>query len=275
MFKCYTHYACFLIPSRKFIISLYGILMLSKNQLKFINSLAQKKQRYLNRCYVAEGAKIVPELIKKRNTVVEVFAVRSWIDANLKSLIGIETTEVSAAELKKISFLTTPNEVLAVLKMPEPNYDWSLIEQQFSLVLDDIRDPGNLGTIIRMADWYGVTDVFCSEETVDVYNPKVVQATMGSLARVKVHYLNITDFITEANKQSISIYGAVLGGNNVYKMDLPEQGMLVIGNESHGIKQPIQKMINKISIPKYGSDIDSLNAAMATAILLSEFKRKF
>lgn len=249
--------------------------MLSKNQQKFINSLAQKKQRYLNRCYVVEGAKIVPELIKKRNSVVEVFALRSWIDANLKSLIGVETTELTEAELKKISFLTTPNEVLAVLKMPEPNYDWEMIKNQFSLVLDDIRDPGNLGTIIRMADWYGVQDVFCSQETVDVFNPKVVQATMGSLARVRMHYVDVTKLLEEAKTYELALYGAVLGGDNVYKMNLPKNAMLVIGNESHGIKSKNLDMIHKVSIPKYGSAIDSLNAAMATAILLSEFKRKF
>ena len=238
--------------------------MLSKSQIKTITSLKQKKYRLQQGLFVAEGVKTIKELIASQFSLQQLYTTNSFkIDANLE-------TVVSENELKKISFLKTPNTALAIFKIPEPK---AINTNQLLVALDNVRDPGNLGTIIRLCDWFGITDLVCNIETVDCYNPKVVQATMGSITRVNVSYLNLTDFLKTTH---MPIFGAFMEGDNIYKSQLPNKGILVLGNEANGISREIEQVITtKISIPRFGQlqSTESLNVATAAAILLSEFRR--
>ena len=240
--------------------------MLTKSQIKLITSLKQKKYRQQEGLFVAEGLKTIKELLNSSLKLYHVFTTRSF------EIDDIEETIITEKELKKISFLTTPNTALAVFRIPDatPIKTNSLI-----VALDDVRDPGNLGTIIRLCDWFGVVDLVCSTATVDCYNPKVVQATMGSITRVNVSYLNLENFVSESNTE---VYGAFMDGENVYKSKLPSKGVLVLGNEANGISAAIEALVTKrISIPRFGQlqATESLNVATAAAILLSEFKRGY
>lgn len=238
--------------------------MLSKSQIKTITSLKQKKYRLQQGLFVAEGVKTINELLASQFSLQQLYTTNSFkIDANLE-------TVVSESELKKISFLKTPNTALAIFKIPEPK---AINTNQLLVALDNVRDPGNLGTIIRLCDWFGITDLVCNIETVDCYNPKVVQATMGSITRVNVSYLNLTDFLKTTH---MPIFGAFMEGDNIYKSQLPNKGILVLGNEANGISREIEQVITtKISIPRFGQlqSTESLNVATAAAILLSEFRR--
>lgn len=238
--------------------------MLSKSQIKTITSLKQKKYRLQQGLFVAEGVKTINELLASQFSLQQLYTTNSFkIDANLE-------TVVSKNELKKISFLKTPNTALAIFKIPEPK---AINTNQLLVALDNVRDPGNLGTIIRLCDWFGITDLVCNIETVDCYNPKVVQATMGSITRVNVSYLNLTDFLKTTH---MPIFGAFMEGDNIYKSQLPNKGILVLGNEANGISREIEQVITtKISIPRFGQlqSTESLNVATAAAILLSEFRR--
>ncbi|WP_417873186.1 TrmH family RNA methyltransferase [Xanthomarina gelatinilytica] len=238
--------------------------MLSKSQIKTITSLKQKKYRLQQGLFVAEGVKTINELLASQFSLQQLYTTNSFkIDANLE-------TVVSENELKKISFLKTPNTALAIFKIPEPK---AINTNQLLVALDNVRDPGNLGTIIRLCDWFGITDLVCNIETVDCYNPKVVQATMGSISRVNVSYLNLTDFLKTTH---MPIFGAFMEGDNIYKSQLPNKGILVLGNEANGISREIEQVITtKISIPRFGQlqSTESLNVATAAAILLSEFRR--
>ncbi|QRM88170.1 RNA methyltransferase [Lacinutrix sp. WUR7] len=240
--------------------------MLTKSQIKLITSLKQKKYRQQEGLFVAEGLKTIKELLHSSLKLQHIFTTASFnMDLN-------EETIITEKELKKISFLTTPNKALAIFKIPDTspvrNNNNNLI-----VALDDVRDPGNLGTIIRLCDWFGVADLVCSTATVDCYNPKVIQATMGSITRVNVNYLNLETFLKESNT---NVFGAFMDGENVYKSELPNQGVLVLGNEANGISPAVEALVTKrISIPRFGQlqATESLNVATATAILLSEFKR--
>lgn len=238
--------------------------MLSKSQIKTITSLKQKKYRLQQGLFVAEGVKTINELIASHFSLQQLYTTNSFkIDANLETVI-------SENELKKISFLKTPNTALAVFKIPEPK---PIKTNQLLVALDNVRDPGNLGTIIRLCDWFGITDLVCNLETVDCYNPKVVQATMGSITRVNVSYLNLPEFLKASQSP---IFGAFMEGENIYKSHLPRNGILVLGNEANGISIDIEQLITtKISIPRFGQlqSTESLNVATAAAILLSEFRR--
>ena len=179
-------------------------------------------------------------------------------------------TLIYEQELKKISALSTPNSCLAVFKIPSEN---EITNSGLILALDDIRDPGNLGTILRLCDWFGIKQIICSKETVDIYNPKVVQATMGSIARVNVNYVDLKTFITEAN---IPVFGTFMDGENIYQSNLPQSGIIIMGNEANGISSEIEKIVtSRLTIPRFGElqKTESLNVATATAIILSEFKR--
>jgi RNA methyltransferase, TrmH family len=264
--------------------------MLSKNQVKLISSLGAKKFRAEHGLFIAEGVKIVEELLRSSINVKQVFATGDWI-AGYSSLptahlpagaqpahrqAGSQLIEVSESELAKISQLTTPNQVLAVAEIPSYELDIEKLEGKLTLVLDDIRDPGNLGTIIRIADWFGITDVICSESSVDAWNPKVVQATMGSIARVQVHYGDLQKIIPSVK---IPVYGAVLGGDSIYEKELAREGLIVIGNESKGISPGVTDLLtDKLTIPNYSQnnplgEAESLNAAIATAVICAEFRR--
>ena len=240
--------------------------MVSKNQIKLISSLQQKKFRFANQLFFAEGVKVIQELLNSNFILEHLYTTEPLFDAvnsNFKTLI-------SESDLKKISALSTPNNCLAVFKIPsvKPIIDHGLI-----IALDDIRDPGNLGTILRLCDWFGISQVICSDQTVDIYNPKVVQATMGSIARLNVSYVDLNLFL---QKTTLPVFGTFMDGSNVYKESLPKEAIVIMGNEANGISESIEKIIkNRLTIPRFGDlqQTESLNVATATAIILSEFRR--
>lgn len=241
--------------------------MLSKNQIKLINSLKQKKYRQQHQLFVAEGIKTVSELLHSNLQLSHLYTTTLQFDV-LDDLM----TKITESELKKISFLKNPNSVLAIFKIPKPQ---SIDFTKMVIALDDVRDPGNLGTIIRLCDWFGVRDLICSEETVDCFNPKVVQASMGSITRVNISYVNLEKVIK--TQKGSTVFGAFMDGENVYTSKLPESGILILGNEANGISSQISSLVTKrITIPRFGNlqETESLNVANATAILLSEFKRR-
>ena len=246
----------------------YIISMVSKNQIKLINSLHQKKFRQSNQLFIAEGVKVIQELLDAEYELEHIYATTSLFTEVSNDKFSI----ISDDELKKISALTVPNNCLAVFKIPSSNI---FKEQGLIVALDSVRDPGNLGTILRICDWFGVTQVICSPDTVDIYNPKVIQATMGSIARVNCVY---TDLLPILENTKLPIYGTFMDGENIYKMDLPQEGIIVMGNEANGISEMIEnKVKSRIAIPRFGElqKTESLNVATATAIILSEFRRKF
>ena len=239
--------------------------MFSKNQIKLINSLQQKKYRKLHNLFIAEGKKVIQELIDANFSLEHLFVTKENL---FDSKYNFEL--ISDNDLKKISALTTANDCLAVFKIKEVN---SHSSSGLELALDNIKDPGNIGTIIRLCDWFGISKIVCTEETVDIYNPKVVQATMGSLARVEVLYTNLANYLKTTD---LEIFGTFMEGTNIYKTELPSKGIIVMGNEANGISTEIENLVTqKISIPRFGSlqQTESLNVATATAVILSEFKR--
>jgi len=240
--------------------------MVSKSQLKYIQSLGQKKYRDTEGVFVAEGPKLVKELIKSKNAELKhLYALNEWIEENNDISNSIEITVVNETELERISQLKTPNKVVAIVKKLEVHEPE--IRGRISLVLDTIQDPGNLGTIIRIADWFGIPQVICSNDCADIYNSKVVQATMGSIARVNVYYTDLAPWLKQ--RSGVRIYAAMLEGKDVTKMDPVKEGLLIIGNESMGIDQELLQYANeKISVPRKGN-AESLNAAVAAGILLS------
>ncbi|SEA48369.1 RNA methyltransferase [Bizionia paragorgiae] len=238
--------------------------MLSKSQIKVITRLKQKKYRVQDGIFVAEGIKVINELLESHLELQQLFTTVSFGTALEKEQL------ITEAELKKISFLKTPNKALALFKIPQQQ---AIPTNQFVVALDNVRDPGNLGTIIRLCDWFGVEELVCNTETVDCYNPKVIQATMGSITRVNVSYIDLESYLKASNSP---VFGAFMDGDNVYKTTLPETGILVLGNEANGISPEIEALVtNRIAIPRFGAlqATESLNVATATAILLSEFKR--
>jgi TrmH family RNA methyltransferase len=243
--------------------------MLVKSQVKYIQSLGQKKFRDGENVFVSEGPKIINELLMATNCrPVNIFAVKEWVDANrnmINSLQADQFIEIKDHELQRISFLTTPNQVLAVFS--KPHFEKTGAEDKVSLVLDGIRDPGNLGTIVRIADWFGVQHIICSEDCADVFNPKTIQSTMGSISRVEVLYEDLETFI--ASHHALPVYAATLDGTNLYEMKRIKKGLIVIGNESKGISPEILALIqHRITIPGSGN-AESLNAAVAAGIVLS------
>ena len=240
--------------------------MLSKNQIKLINSLKKKKFRLQNRLFIAEGVKVVEELLESKLILHSIYSTTAY--SNRLNLEGIQI--IDEKELKSISEFTNPNQILAVFQIPEME---KIKKIGLTLVLDEINDPGNLGTIIRLCDWFGVDQLVCSLNTVDIFNPKVVQASMGSLSRLSIAYTDLVDLL---ESESRPVYGALLEGENVYKTTLSNDAVLVMGNEANGISAEIKNLITKpITIPQFGNvqKTESLNVATATAILLSEFRR--
>jgi len=240
--------------------------MVSKNQIKLITSLHQKKFRQANNLFIAEGAKVVNELLHSNFELESVYAT----EALFPQIQQHKFTLISENDLKKVSALTVPNNCLAVFKIPEPK---SIKEKGLIIALDDIRDPGNLGTILRLCDWFGIEQVICSEQTVDLYNPKVVQATMGSIARVNVTYLDLNSYVRTTK---LPVFGTFMDGENIYKTALPKEAIIVMGNEANGISPAIEQSTkNRLTIPRFGNlqQTESLNVATATAVILSEFCR--
>ena len=267
--------------------------MISKNKIKYIRSLELKKNRNKEGKFVAEGFKVVDDLLALQPADL-IVATSEWLKG--KHLAPqTEAIEVTEEELKKVSFLQHPQQVLAVFRQDtgcnkqdsnnsqeeaeEKNFGFSKINtQELSLALDGVQDPGNLGTIIRIADWFGITHIYCSQDTADVYNPKVVQATMGSIARVKVEYGNLLALV-ESLPTDVPVYGTLLDGDNIYQQQLENRGLIVMGNEGKGISPALAKKVNRrLLIPNFPegrATADSLNVAIATAITCSEFRRNF
>ena len=236
---------------------------LSKNEAKFIQSLCHKKHRQAEGLFIAEGVKLVEEIIKSNFLVKKIYATEKWANGkvDLKDLLFI----VSEDDLAKISTLQTPNQVLALVEQPT-NKPVIQFKNNISLVLDGIQDPGNFGTIIRIADWFGIDQLICSHDTVELYNPKVIQSTMGSFIRVNVVYENLPDVLKATQ---VPIYGALLKGESIYNIGKPKEAILMVGSEGKGIGEELLPMItNPITIPRIGG-AESLNAAVATGILLS------
>jgi TrmH family RNA methyltransferase len=239
-------------------------MSLSKNHIKLITSLSQKKYRQKHQLFIVEGVKVVQEFLSSSYELEILFSTENDFSFTNKFI------KVSDQELKKISGLKNPNKVLAIFKIPNqinPKTD------DLVLALDNINDPGNLGTIIRLCDWFGIEQLVCSNETVDCFNSKVVQASMGSLTRVGISYLDLKKYLQNA---SVPIFIADMDGLNVYKTKLPDSAVLVLGNEANGISDDIKQLVTtKITIPRYGAfqQTESLNVATASAILLSEFRR--
>jgi RNA methyltransferase, TrmH family len=254
--------------------------MITQAQIKHIRSLQQKKFRNEFNQFVAEGPKLVEEFISSKYTFDCIYATKEWFEIHQEDLQkrNIPFEEIKNNELERISGFTTPNQVLAVLNIPVVPIPDDIIGKDLVLILDGINDPGNLGAMIRTADWFGIDHIICSETTVDAHNPKVVQATMGSLARVNIYYTNLHAWLEE-NKQKAKIYGAFMEGECIYDMAPEKNGMIVIGNESKGISEDIQPYIHhRVSIPmqdnKQDKSPESLNASIAAAIICYEFRKK-
>lgn len=255
--------------------------MLSKSQIQYITSLALTKHRRTNNQFIAEGPKLIDELLSSRFVCDKVYAVKDWIEKNKNKIYDdIEVFEISEQELQKISTLKTPNQVLAIVNIPKQALGkTTMAGNNINLMLDRISDPGNMGTIIRTADWFGVQNLICSEDCVDVFNPKVVQATMGSIFRVNIHYVSPEIYLQDISTE-LPIYGTRLEGENLYDAELEKNCIMLIGNESHGIKENLSPFIKKyIRIPHYSieksSSAESLNASIAAAIVIAEHRRRF
>ncbi len=254
--------------------------MITAACIKQIRSLSRKKFRKELGLFIVEGEKAVSELLSHKNWEIHhIYALGDWLNKN-QVPGNVPSEKVSVKELKRISSLTTPNNVLAIVKIPE----WKISEinpaGDLTLMLDNIQDPGNLGTIIRTADWFGIENIICSESTAEVFNPKVIQASMGSFMRVKVVYTSLKTYLESLSEQ-IPVMGAVLHGKNIYTTEIPDKGILITGNESQGISDDLENMItHKISIPLFHKKEknqlpESLNAAIATGIIISHLRKNY
>jgi TrmH family RNA methyltransferase len=254
--------------------------MLSKNKARFIISLQKKKVREEYKLYIIEGDKIVKEFISSGVPIKSLIAKPEFISGLPKeSLTGVSEVEpVSYEELKQISGLKTPHNALAVVSMPEPEVNRSGFLKTRCLALDCIQDPGNLGTIIRAAVWFGIRSIVCSEDSVDIYNPKVIQASMGAIIHVRVLYTDLKEFLGAARGKKIPVFGTLLDGESIYSHELGKKGIILLGNESKGISDDLIPYIDhKLMIPKFSEatlGIDSLNVGMAASVVLSEFARR-
>ncbi|MCC8155412.1 MAG: RNA methyltransferase [Tannerellaceae bacterium] len=250
--------------------------MISKNKLKYIHSLEKKKFRTEQGVFVAEENKLVADMLHSFECEL-ILAKPSWM-ATQGDIPVKELLEADEEDLKKASFLKTPQDVLAIFRLPEEQAEDINPAEELVLALDGIQDPGNLGTIIRLADWYGIRHMVCSPDTADAFAPKTVQATMGALSRVKVYYTDLPVWLSQQAKDEISIYGTFLDGVDMYEKELTSNGVIVMGNEGNGIRPEVEKVINeKLYIPDYPvghAASESLNVGIATAIICAEFRRR-
>ena len=247
--------------------------MISKNQLKLVKALKLKKKREENALFVAEGSKTVSDILDSDLEIMHLYADEQWISKH-SIPEAVPYTVIDERSLQQLSFLKTAQEVLAVVHMPKKTE--VLSSDRLILALDGVRDPGNMGTIIRLADWFGVSQVICSNDCVDLYNPKTVQATMGSIARVSVRYTDLSEDLQAKKVEGYKCYSAVLGGENMYTMPFDEKLILIMGNESNGVRPEVMALTDKhITIPDFGSGaIDSLNVATACSVILSEIRSR-
>ena len=249
-------------------------MALSKNRIKYIHSLELKKNRKTEKVFLAEGPKLVGDLLGHFPCRF-LAATPEWLSQHPKLPVE-DVSEVSDEDLSRASLLKTPQQVFAVFEQPQYTLSPEFARQSLCLALDDIQDPGNLGTIIRLADWFGIEHIICSQNTVDVYNPKTIQATMGGIARVKVHYTSLPEFIHSLG--DTPVFGTFLDGENMYEQPLSTNGLIVMGNEGNGIGKEVEQLINrKLYIPNYPAEretSESLNVAIATAVVCAEFRRQ-
>lgn len=245
---------------------------MTKAEIQFIRSLADKRVRDKERLFIAEGAKLVEEIMASQFAIRRIYTTR-------EDIVGEGVERVDRKDMERISQLKTPSDTLAVVEHPKYRFDLERLDQSLVLALDGVQNPGNLGTIIRLADWFGVKDVVCSAECADCYNPKVIQATMGAILRVRIHYTEqLPSLLVQAAKRGMPIYGTLLEGENIYSRDLKQRGVIVMGNEGRGLSEECRKVVtDALLIPPYPADVvssESLNVAMATGIVLAEFRRR-
>lgn len=243
---------------------------MTKAEIQFVRSLADKQVRDAERLFIAEGEKLISEILDSHLRIHRIYA----LDGVLKGQAEVVTPK----EMERISQLKTASNCLAIVEQPRFNTPAAAPATVLSLALDGVQNPGNLGTIIRLADWFGISDIFCSESTADCYNPKVIQATMGAILRVRVHYLPLADFLALSAKEGTPIYGTMLDGENIYESRLSANGIIVMGNEGRGVSaECAQHFSHRLLIPSYPPErqgSESLNVAMATGIVCAEFRRR-
>ena len=245
--------------------------MLSKSNISLLQSLHHKKFRREHGLFLVEGYKSVTEFANSAYQIEAIYHTATMAPKMLKLSQKMNFYEISSTVLEKISALKNPADIIATVKIPQwPVLNHHTLNKKFSIVLDGIQDPGNMGTIIRTADWFGIHHIICSEDCVEVYNPKVVQATMGSLSRMNVHYTNLPTVLSETQ---LPVYGALLDGENIYSTDFGTEGLIVMGNEGNGLSEGVKQKVTKaITIPR-GGEAESLNVAIATAVFCSEINR--
>lgn len=247
--------------------------MISKGKQKILRNISSKKYRQKTGLFLAEGHKITEELLKKLDCVM-LIGTEEWF-SNKQNLNVSDCETVTKDELKKISLLVTPQDIMGVFRIPENIMNYNLPETELCLALDNVQDPGNLGTIIRIADWFGIKNIICSNGTADAFNPKTVQATMGAIGRINIFYTDLKDFISHSNAP---VYGTFLEGDTIYDAPLGNNGIIVMGNEGNGISDEIKQFVSKkLFIPDYPlgeTTSESLNVSIATAIVCSEFRRR-
>lgn len=245
---------------------------MTKAEIQFVRSLADKRTRDSEHLFVAEGFKLVDEIRNSKLNIRTIYTTRD-------DITGRDVVRIEKREMERISQLSTATEILAIVEQPRYTLSLDSLKRKLTLALDGVQNPGNMGTIIRLADWFGVENIICSRECADLYNPKVVQATMGALLRVKLHYVdNLSALLNKARDGGMAIYGTLLDGNNIYHETLSREGIIVMGNEGRGLSDECRNTLShKLFIPPYPADVptsESLNVAMATGIILAEFRRK-
>ncbi len=252
--------------------------MISKNKLKFIQSLSRKKIRDQHQVFIAEGQKMVDDLLNSDLVPTLIIATSQWLSEHSVKTNQAEIVETTLSEIKKISLLKSPPEVLVVFKQPEWSFQLKELQNELTLFLDEIQDPGNLGTIIRLSDWFGIKHLICSVGCADVFNPKTIQSTMGAISRVKVSYVDTVEFLKDYQQLNLPIYGTYLDGDNIYQTSLENKGLIIMGNEGKGIGIDAAAYVsNKLFIPPFPQDIptsESLNVSIATAVVCAEFRRR-
>ena len=256
--------------------------MISKNKIKYVHSLEMKKHRKAEGVFVAEGHKLVGDLMGAFECRY-VAATKEWIEENevlLRSekMKGVELDEVMEEELRRVSLQENPQQVLAVFRQRTCDVDVNkIVQKQLCLVLDDVQNPGNVGTIVRVADWFGIEHIFCSKGCADIYHPKTVQATMGAMARVQMHYVDLPELLSSLQEET-PVYGTFLGGENLYQKRLENRGLIVMGNEGNGVSKEVERFVTeRLYIPNYPAGretSESLNVAIATAVVCAEFRRR-
>lgn len=250
--------------------------MISKNKIKLIQSLNRKKYRDETKLFVAEGHRLIDQLVQYNFQFHTIIAVPERIKKYSK--LKCEILEALPSEMSKISFLKTAPDILAICYQNQTDISSIAYNNELVLALDDVQDPGNLGTIIRLASWFGIQNIICSENTADCYNPKVIQSTMGAIAKVAVHYTCLHDLIQKKKNEGTPIYGTFLDGENIYNTKLSSNGIAILGNEGNGISPPIEALVDsKLLIPNFSvdqSNVESLNVSMAASIVCSEFRRR-